>query len=202
MREGEQTPRSRPVHKAALPVFLGGIVILAAWAYLREDEAPGGGGGASGLPYLARVHAGATAPSFRATSLSGRTVHFPDDYRGKVVLVDFWATWCGPCVREFPHLLEAHEKFRDRGFEIVGVSLDAPRGIPAKTVRSFLNQRKVPWEVIYDNTAPVAGAYRVMGIPAAFLVDGDTGAILASSPQTRGPALLEAIEKAVKTNPP
>ena len=200
MRESKQTPRSRPAHKAALPVFLGAAVILAALAYMHEDGAPSGGD--DDLPYLAQVHSGAAAPAFRAVSLSGRTINFPEDYRGKVVLVDFWATWCGPCVREFPHLLEAYEEFNGRGFDIIGISLDAPRGIPAKTVRDFLNDRKARWEVIYSGTGPIAGDYRVVGIPAAFLVDGDTGAILASSPQTRGPGLLEAIEKVLKAKPP
>jgi peroxiredoxin len=196
MQGSEQTSPSRAMHKAALPVLVGAIVILAAWAYMHEGEAPTGGD--AGVPYLARVHGGATAPSFQATSLSGRAIRFPDDYRGKVVLVDFWATWCGPCVRELPHLLEAYTQFHGRGFEIVGVSLDAPNGIAATRVQTFLDQRKIPWEVIYDSAAPIAGAYRVMGIPAAFLVDGDTGRILASDRQTRGAALLDAIERALK----
>lgn len=194
MDEGKHTPRPRPVHKAVLPVFAAAIVILTAWAYLREDGTSGAGG-TSDVPFLARADAGATAPPFRATALSGRAIDFPGDYRGKVVLVDFWATWCGPCVREFPHLLEAHKQFSGRGFEIIGISLDAPNGIPAQTVQNFLNQRKVPWEVVYHNTGPIAGDYRVAGIPAPFLVDGDTGAILASDPQTRGPTLLKTIER-------
>jgi thiol-disulfide isomerase/thioredoxin len=200
MRESERTPRSRPVHKAALPVFLAAVVILAALAYMREGRSDGGA--SDNVPFLAKVPAGATAPAFHAQTLSGRTVHFPEEYHGKVVLVDFWATWCVPCVHEFPHLLEAYERFHERGFEIIGISLDAPMGIPATTVESFLRTRKAPWDVIYYNAAPIAGDYRVVGIPAAFLVDGDTGAILASEAQTRGPALIGAIERALKNKAP
>lgn len=197
MRDAEQTPRPRPAHWAALPAFMAGVVILAAWAYLREDGAPAGDD--DGLPYLAKVPAGATAPGFRAPALSGRTISFPEDYRGKVVLVDFWATWCVPCVHELPHLLEAYDRFHESGFEIIGLSLDAPRGIPPGTVRGFLSERKVPWEVIYVGTGPIAGDYRVIGIPAGFLVDGDSGALLASGAPTRGPALLDAIDRALRS---
>ncbi len=200
MQESKRTPRLRPVHKAALPVFLAAVLILAALAYLREDRS--GGGASDSVPFLAKVPAGATAPAFRAGTLSGRTVNFPEDYRGKVVLVDFWATWCVPCVYEFPHLLEAYERFHERGFEIIGISLDAPNRIPATTVQSFLRKRRVPWDVIYKNAGLIAGDYRVVGIPAGFLVDGDTGAILASEAQTRGPALIGAIERGLKNKPP
>ena len=200
MQESRQTPRSRPVHKAALPVFLGAVLILAALAYLREDRSDAGT--SDSVPFLAKVPAGATAPAFRARTLSGKTVNFPEDYRGKLVLVDFWATWCVPCVHEFPHLIEAYERFHERGFEIIGLSLDAPYGISATTVQSFLRKRRAPWDVIYRNAAPIAGDYRVIGIPAGFLVDGDTGAILASGEQTRGPALVGAIERGLESKSP
>lgn len=200
MQKSRQTAKSRPAHKAVLPVFLAAVVVLAALAYLREDGSDAGAN--NSVPFLAKVPAGATAPAFRAKTLSGMAVNFPEDYRGKLVLVDFWATWCVPCVHELPHLLEAYERFHERGFEIIGISLDAPKRIPATTVQSFLRKHRVPWDVIYDNAAPIAGNYRVIGIPAGFLVDGDTGAILAGREQTRGRALVDAIEEALKNKPP
>lgn len=61
--------------------------------------------------------------AYRFQALDGRTVE-SDQYRGKVVLLDFWATWCGPCIRELPHVIDAFKKFNKAGFEIVGFSFD------------------------------------------------------------------------------
>ncbi len=198
MQGNPRTSRKAPAHKLRWSALLGIVVLLTAPACSREEPAPVGGGG---VPHLAKIHAGSTAPAFQAKTLSGRTINFPADYRGKVVLVDFWATWCVPCIGEFPHLLEAREKFQERGFEIIAISTDQPTGTPVETVRAFLKERKIPWEVVYDGAQQIAADYRVGAIPAPFLIDGDTGSILATKLQARGPELLDAIEKALKNKP-
>ena len=92
--------------------------------------------------------------------------------KGKVVLIDFWATWCGPCVAEFPHVLEAYQKLRDRGFEIVGISLDQEK----EALESFTKKRGMPWPQYFDGEGwgnKYAQEFGITGIPAMWLVDRD-----------------------------
>jgi thiol-disulfide isomerase/thioredoxin len=98
-------------------------------------------------------------------------------YRGKVVLVDFWATWCGPCIREMPNVKALYEKHCERGFDVVGVSLDKDLEALAK----FLEENAVPWATLSgEETEPLAAKYGVRGIPTMMLVDKD-GKVVAVS---------------------
>lgn len=94
-------------------------------------------------------------------------------YRGKVVLIDYWATWCGPCIQELPNVKENYDKYHDKGFEVVGISLDSD---PARLER-FLAEREIPWACLFQEGAgwdhPMAKYYGVMGIPATMLLDRD-----------------------------
>ncbi len=94
-------------------------------------------------------------------------------YKGKVVLVDFWASWCGPCRREIPNVLEQYRNFHDQGFEVVGICLDTDRDKAEK----YIADEKIPWLSLFAKDAgwkhPMATKYGVTAIPTAILVDRD-----------------------------
>ena len=89
--------------------------------------------------------------------------------KGKVVLVDFWATWCKPCVGEMPSLLAHYEKYHDKGFEIVGVSLDQDR----EALEQFLQQNDIPWKQILDPANPALEKYGIRSFPTVILIGRD-----------------------------
>ena len=148
------------------------------------------------------LKAGEPALTFEAKTTDQRTINFPQSYKGKLVMLDFWATWCGPCVAELPHLTAAYEKFHSAGFEVLGISLDQKDA--ADKLAKFTDEKKMPWPQVYDGkfwSAEVAKLYHIRSIPSAFLVDGDTGKIIASGGDLRGERLAASIEKALPKKP-
>jgi thiol-disulfide isomerase/thioredoxin len=146
----------------------------------------------------AGVVAGQKAPNFEAKTVDEKTVKFPEDYKGKVVLLDFWATWCGPCRAELPNVVAAYQKYHDKGFEVLSVSLDRPQHGPE--LLQFVKANKMTWPQIYDGgywKARIAGLYGVHAIPCPVLVDGDTGVILAEGAGAVGSRLTRALEPAL-----
>ncbi len=106
------------------------------------------------------------APDFTLKTLDGQEITL-SQLKGKVVLLDFWATWCGPCRESIPHLIQLYNDYREKGLELIGVDVD--KG-DVETVRRFVKSMDIPYPIV---VAPddVVRSYRVNGIPATILID-------------------------------
>jgi thiol-disulfide isomerase/thioredoxin len=105
------------------------------------------------------------APEFSLTDLSGKKLDLAA-YRGKVVLLDFWATWCAPCRSEIPSFVALQSEYRDRGFRIIGISLDDN----ARVVRAFQRQFKINYPVGIGDAALAERYGRILALPVTFLI--------------------------------
>lgn len=108
-----------------------------------------------------------TAPEFTLKDANGQTVRL-SDYKGKVVLLDFWATWCGPCKLEIPWFMEFEQQFKDRGFSVVGVSMDEDGW---NAVKPYLLQMRINYRVLLGNDQVGTLYGGVDSLPTTFLID-------------------------------
>jgi peroxiredoxin len=175
--------------RQALNVVLGAAAIIVAialvWTYFGASAGARFGGGPSTL-------AGAPAVSYPATRLDGSTDGL-DRYRGKVVVLNLWATWCGPCRSETPALERLYEEERSRGLVVLGVD----QGESVKVAAAFAREMHLTYPILVDEQQRYGGAYAAVGLPTTVVVDrrgrivvGHDGEwTLADFRQAVGPAL-------------
>lgn len=112
------------------------------------------------------IKPGDPAPSIRLPSADGKVVSLAD-YKGKVVLIDFWASWCGPCRQAFPAINDLYGELKDRGFEVIAVNLDEQR----KDADEFLSKRPHEMKVVFDPKGTSATSFSLGGMPSSFVID-------------------------------
>ena len=139
---------------------------------------------------------GTKFPDFNEKDLTGKPLSIAN-CKGKVVLIDFWATWCGPCRAEVPNVVAVYNKHHSKGFEIIGISLD--RQPDKAKLESYTTENKMPWPQFFDgqfwnNKLPTK--YGVRSIPATYLLDGE-GKIIGKGDDIRGKNLDGAVAKAL-----
>lgn len=136
------------------------LMLLAGVLLSRRDPGPAIEGALRGDP------TGAPAPDFELRTLDGEPVRL-SDYRGKAVLLNFWATWCTPCKIEMPWLVELQQQHRDHGFEIIGIAME---DTASDKIRAFAQEMRVNYTIVRGRNA-VGDAYNVHGLPTTFYVD-------------------------------
>jgi thiol-disulfide isomerase/thioredoxin len=160
-------------------VFLAGAVVYMGSRAPKPANAPGNSG-KSAQPQ--------TAPDFTLKSIDGQPVTL-SSFRGKVVLLDFWATWCTPCRSEIPRFIEWQQKYRDKGLVVLGVSMDDS----TKDAANYAREMKMTYPVVMA-TSDVADSYGgVLGLPVNLLISRD-GRIISKDV---GATDLNALEKQI-----
>ena len=109
---------------------------------------------------------GQEAPAFTLEDLDGNSVSL-QDYKGKVLLINFWATWCPPCKDEIPSLNQLHKKYSGKDFAVIGISTDDKK----KAIVKFIKKHKVDFIIPHDKDGKIMREYKVFSLPTSFLID-------------------------------
>ncbi|WP_338543830.1 TlpA family protein disulfide reductase [Paenibacillus tundrae] len=145
--------------KRMITILIGTVAVLAGvWAVFQ-------GLSPSQTQRVGAIESGAIAPDFMAPNSVGDQVSL-SDYRGKVVMINFWASWCTPCVREMP-LLHQTAEMHQEDVETLFVNVGESKG----TIQEFMNEQQFDFPVIVDVTGKISTMYRITGLPATMVID-------------------------------
>jgi thiol-disulfide isomerase/thioredoxin len=150
------------------------------------------------FPFPPDLAVGNQAPRFEAISTDGSGIAFPESFKGKIVLLDFWATWSATALAEIPTAVKAYENFHSRGLEVIGISFDQAN--QAEKIKSVTKEKGMLWKLIYEGNywdTALGLKFGVETVPFRLLVDGNTGKILASGDRLRGEALEKTLKEAL-----
>ena len=170
--------RGASTRQSLVRVVLGGLLIaVLIWMLPERRAGEVGGHHARHAPApaldaferagVAELKEGQRGPAFRLTGLDGRAATL-DDWRDKLVIVNFWATWCTPCTLEMPTLEALWTTYRDRGLVVLGISVD--RGAPRNLLDPYIANLKLTFPILLDPEMETAAKWRVTALPATFIV--------------------------------
>ncbi len=160
------------------------VAVAAVLVYLISAQGP------ASLPPR---NPGEPAPALSGKTADGKTASLTD-YKGKVVLVDFWATWCRPCQEEIPDLVKLNDSLKDKGFQILGVSMDEEG---AKAVKRFEQRQPISYPVILNPGERPPKGWVVPGLPSAYLIGRDGSVLKRWFGEKDIPALRKDVEDAL-----
>ncbi|MGC9326229.1 MAG: TlpA family protein disulfide reductase [Candidatus Hinthialibacter sp.] len=145
-----------------------------------------------------KLELGKTAPSFEGRLLDKKLLKLEDlfEKNNKVVLLDFWASWCPPCRAEIPHLQEIYKEFHDEGLELVSINVNES----SEVIEKFKVKTPMPWKHIRDIKGEISKLYGVNSIPSLFLIDHN-GVLVAMGSDLRGERIKKTIAKHIKNLP-
>jgi peroxiredoxin len=179
-----------------LKKFFAVIGIFLALAWLSACKQKPGGGAPSGGQ---QATVGSIAPDFELRDLSGKPYRL-STMKGKVIVLEFWATWCPPCKSSVPEFKRLYEKFRNRDFVLMALNVDEGENVP-ETLKNFGKENGINYPVLHDINN-VAGTYNVMSIPSTFVIDkeGNISYFHMGYTEDMFEALSKEVEELLKKN--